>query len=101
MIAKQSFARFLQKEEEVLMSWDRHFWHHFILTMIIILGLCVFYLVSYSKLKQFATGVTMACLYVVWGITHHKLDGNLHLKNVIEYLFIAILSIVILGGILL
>jgi len=75
--------------------------HHAILVVMLLIALWVFAIVSYSKQLQFATGVVTALLYVVWGLVHHKMDGDLYFKNMIEYVFIALLSIVILGGIFL
>lgn len=81
------------------LSYD--FWHHLILMAVLSLALFVFWLVSYSHILQFVVGIIAALLYVVWGLLHHYLDGDLHSKNMIEYVFIAILAVVILGGILL
>lgn len=79
----------------------RDFWHHLILAFILLLSFFAFRLASYSHLLQFLIGILTAIIYVFWGIIHHYLDRDLHFKNVIEYIFIALLGVVILGGMLL
>lgn len=93
--------RFLHKERTVFGLTERDIQHHLVLALLLLGALWVFAMVSYSKMLQFATGVVTALCYVAWGIIHHKLDGDLYFKNVVEYIFIALLSIVILGGIFL
>ena len=92
---------FFHKERTIFGLSQRDVQHHAILVIMLLTALWVFAIVSYSKQLQFATGVVTALLYVAWGVVHHKMDGDLYFKNVIEYVFIALLSIVILGGIFL
>ncbi|MBI4130449.1 hypothetical protein HY468_03985 [Candidatus Roizmanbacteria bacterium] len=80
---------------------DKDIGHHLVLLVIMLVLAVVFLTVSYSRLMQFTIGVIAAGLYVGWGIVHHTLEGDLHVKNVIEYVSIALLGVVILGGILL
>ncbi len=80
--------------------FDRDFWHHLILIIVLTLGIILFYFFSFSRLFRFTIGFSLAVFYVLWGIIHHKLDGDLHFKNVVEYIFIALLAVVILGGML-
>lgn len=92
---------FWHKEQTLFGLTQRDIEHHAALVAILLSALVVFSFVSYSRLLQFATGVVTALLYIGWGIVHHKLEGDLYFKNMIEYVLIAILSIVILGGIFL
>jgi hypothetical protein len=92
---------FWHKDRTIFGLSARDIQHHAVLVIILLGALWVFAVVSYSRYLQFATGVVTAVLYVVWGIVHHKLDGDLYFKNMVEYVFIALLSIVILGGIFL
>ena len=80
---------------------DRDLWHHVLLAILLLGGYMVFRSVSYSRMLQFGAGVATAILYVIWGMIHHYLDGDLYVKNMVEYIFIALLSVVILAGILL
>ena len=92
---------FFHKDRTIFGLSQRDVQHHAILVIILLAALWVFAIVSYSKYLQFATGVVSAILYVVWGLIHHKMDGDLYFKNMVEYVFIALLSIVIMGGIFL
>jgi hypothetical protein len=73
--------------------------HHAVLVLLLISALVVFSIFSYSRHLQFATGVVAAVLYVLWGVVHHKMEGDLYTKNMVEYVFIALLAIVILAGV--
>lgn len=80
---------------------DQDFWHHLALGLIILLGILLFFAVSPSKGLQFAIGLLTACSYVAWGYFHHKADSDYHFKSMIEYVLIATLGVLILGGVLL
>ncbi len=92
---------FWHKDKTIFGLTERDLRHHALLIVMLLVALWIFGLVSYSRTLQFATGVGASILYVVWGAIHHKLDGDLYFKNMIEYIFIALLSIVIMGGIFL
>lgn len=48
--------------------------------------------------KQYIVILATSGLYVFWGIVHHLIKGDFHLKIVVEYLLIAILAVVLLRG---
>ncbi|KKR50258.1 MAG: hypothetical protein UU81_C0009G0007 [Microgenomates group bacterium GW2011_GWC1_41_8] len=75
-------------------------WHHTVLIFILTTALFAFLFFSPSKILQFTIGCIAALLYVGWGVLHHYIDGDLHFKNVIEYILFAVLGLVILTGIL-
>lgn len=50
--------------------------------------------------KQFLIGVLTSFLYFLWGIGNHLVEDDLHIKIVIEYFLIALLSIFLLRGVL-
>lgn len=74
---------------------------YLILVLILSLGLISFISSAGDKRLQFKVGVITACLYIIWGVLHHNLEKTLYLKIVIEYIAVAILAMVILGGLLL
>lgn len=90
-----------EPKRRIALLANRDLWHHVLLAIILLGGYMVFRSVSYSRMLQFAVGCGTAILYVIWGIIHHYLDGDLYFKNMVEYIFIALLSVVILAGILL
>lgn len=96
-----NFLKLIKKEEKGIKKFDRDFWHHLILVLILAFSLSLFMYFSYSRVMQFFIGMVSAIAYVLWGFIHHKLDGDLHFKNMVEYIFIAVFSVVILGGMLL
>lgn len=80
----------------------KHFPHYAILVVMLGLGVFSFFLVRPNTTAQLAIAVITAVAYVAWGIIHHWLDRDLHLKVVIEYVLIAAIAIVLLvtkGGI--
>ncbi len=53
----------------------------------------IFFLIAISIFKgertiQFVVLVTFSCFYIMWGIYHHIIEGDLHLKTVLEYILI-------------
>ncbi|MFH0864184.1 MAG: hypothetical protein V1858_03795 [Candidatus Gottesmanbacteria bacterium] len=77
-----------------------HFWHYLILLMIIAIGGIAF--IKQTNIQnRFYIGSLVAIAYVFWGIFHHLMEKNLKLKIVIEYSLIALMAVVLLGGILL
>jgi hypothetical protein len=79
---------------------ERDLLHHLLLAFVLFIGALFLFLAESSQIK-FIIGCLMAVFYVAWSIVHHKLDGDLYGKNVIEYVLIAFLGIIILAGILL
>ncbi|MEK7592696.1 MAG: hypothetical protein AAB508_04880 [Patescibacteria group bacterium] len=67
--------------------------HYFVLVVMLLLSVWMFYLSQGNHGFQLIVGIITACLYVVWGIVHHSVIGDLHRKVVIEYVLIAAISI--------
>ncbi|MBL7159343.1 hypothetical protein ISS85_02635 [Candidatus Microgenomates bacterium] len=78
-----------------------HFFPYLILFSLLSLGAISFLLSAGNKHSQFKIVVLTSFFYVVWGMIHHFLDKTLYLKIVIEYIAVAMLAIVVLGGLLL
>ena len=79
----------------------KHIFQYIILLMILSLGLLSFIWSIGHKRLQFKIVVVTAFLYVIWGVVHHFLEKSLYSKIVVEYIAVALLAIVILGGLLL
>ena len=41
-----------------------------------------------NKMYSFIIALAFCFTYIIWGIWHHYKLGNLHLKNVVEYILI-------------
>lgn len=50
---------------------------------------------------EFITLIMFAFFYILWGISHHIINENLHLKTVVEYILIAFIIIFLLKIIIL
>ncbi len=88
------------KTSDLINEIKNHFWHYLILVLIILTGGIAF-LAHPDRQGKFQIGCLVALSYIGWGIFHHLLENNLKLMIVVEYTLVAILAIVLLGGILL
>ncbi|MBI2611203.1 hypothetical protein HYW54_00465 [Candidatus Gottesmanbacteria bacterium] len=77
-----------------------HLVHYIFLLSILVGGVISFLVLSGNAEKQFQVVLMTAILYFLWGIAHHHLEGDLHIKIVIEYLLISILSVILLKGVI-
>jgi len=64
-------------------------------------GLLSFFLFSYDQKFQLAAMIATAAGYITWGIIHHKLKEDLSIDVILEYIFVAILGVVIVWSVLL
>ena len=69
-----------------------HIIHYLVLLVILDLAVAAFFLFSFNKTYQAAVVVSMGILYVAWGIIHHWLSEDFHLRAILEYVLIAILA---------
>lgn len=72
-----------------------HISHYLVLLSIFVLGLFFFVYFSYNRRVQSWCVIGMSIAYFFWGMIHHSLEKNLHLKVVIEYFLIALLGAVL------
>lgn len=80
---------------------DSTFIKHYIpLFSVFLFGFLTFILFPFDKAFQFFVTGLVAFAYIVWGILHHKLHGDLHPKVVIEYILIGVLGLTILYSII-
>lgn len=80
---------------------DQDIIHHALLVVFVLVGFAAMITAHGNPFRQFMIGLVTAIGYVVWGIYHHYADEDLHANNVVEYVLIALLGLLILGGILL
>lgn len=70
--------------------------HYLVLFCGLLLGLvCLF---SFSGLTAIRTlvGISLCLFYFLWGVGHHYLNHDLHLKIILEYLLVSLLACFIL-----
>ncbi len=67
-------------------------------SLIVILTLAFFLAYSNSYDRSFQIGVVIATtfFYVLWGIMHHLLNHDLHMKIVIEYILIGAFGLTVI-----
>lgn len=73
-------------------SW----FHLFILLIILVLGTATFFAVRGNPTAQLVTAMITSVAYVIWGILHHAIDGDLHRKIVIEYVLVGTIAVLFL-----
>lgn len=67
-----------------------HFVHYF--SLLVIVGLGIFYYFLFiDRFYKFAAILAMSFCYLIWGIVHHLVNEDFHLKVFFEYFLIAIL----------
>lgn len=75
-----------------------HFSHYSLLLLTLIVGIGLFFYFRGLPTKQFTVVIIVSLLYFGWGIISHAIEGDLHIKIVVEYALIAILAIILLRG---
>ena len=72
--------------------------HYLLLVILVVLGVVFFHRFNGLPYLQMAVIVITAAGYVGWGYLHHRLEGDLHPRIMIEYLLIAALAILLMRG---
>ena len=70
-----------------------HIIHYLIVAGIILLGGSLLLLFAGNKLLQLVGLIITSILYLAYGIIHHRLEHDLTVKIVIEYVLIGLLTI--------
>ena len=70
-----------------------HLGYYASLCLILAFGFFLVYLLSPNRGLQILIVVLTTIFYVFWGIVHHFLNHDLHLKIVVEYMLIGILGL--------
>lgn len=76
--------------------FDRaHILHHTIVVGILVLGIGLSLLFSGDRNLQLAAIVATGVVYAAYGIVHHRLEHDLTVKIVLEYVLVALLVVVL------
>ena len=70
--------------------------HFLVLLGIMSIGAVSFFASQGNAGLQFFIGVVTSVAYVIWGILHHALLGDLHKKIVVEYILIGAIAVLLL-----
>ena len=71
---------------------------HISLVILLAGGLALFWLYRGFPGYQLNVAVFVSFLYVLWGVVHHYLKGELHTRIVIEYSLVALLAVILIRG---
>ena len=86
--------------QNLLTEVKEHSGHYLVLLFILIFGgVSLFYFQRFPQAQVVSVFLT-ASFYVLWGVIHHYLEGDLHLRIILEYLAIALLGFLILWSII-
>ncbi len=78
----------------------RHVFDYFILSLFMSFAIILILIFNGNRTSQKIILVSTSLLYVFWGIIHHRQDGSLHRKVILEYVLYAILGSVLVLGLL-
>ena len=74
--------------------------HYFSLLCVLVIGLWGIFWFDYHRQLQLAIVVSMGLSYVAWGIVHHALHKDLHVKIIFEYVLMAMLDILVFSSLI-
>lgn len=74
--------------------------HFIVLALILVGGVVSFTTLAGDVVAQQWIGIATSVAYVVWGILHHAIEGDLHPKVVIEYVLVGAVAILVLVNVL-
>lgn len=73
-----------------------HILHFIVLIIILLAGVGMFFSAQGNTALQLSIGIVASLSYITWGIIHHVMQGDLHRKVVIEYVFVGGIAITLL-----
>jgi len=82
--------------KDLFLDIKEHFGHYLVLLFILVFGFAAFFYFSRFPQAQILSAFLTTSFYVIWGMIHHYLEGDLHIRVVAEYLAIALLGFLIL-----
>lgn len=82
------------------MNQKSRFQHLFTLILILAGGTMTMLLLDTNRGAQLVVGIVTSVAYVVWGIIHHALEGDLHRKVVVEYALMGVIAVILLMTVL-
>ncbi len=74
--------------------------HFIVLSLILMGGVVSFVMLTGDVVAQQRIGIATSIAYVVWGILHNGIHGDLHPKVVIEYMLVGAVAVLVLINVL-
>lgn len=74
--------------------------HYLVLLFILFFGALAFFYFRQFPQAQILSVFLTATFYVLWGIVHHYLQKDLHLRIILEYLAVAIFGFLIVWSVI-
>lgn len=75
-----------------------HLSHYVLLFVLLGFELVIFFINNGNPFLQSMIIYSASIGYFLWGIVHHRLEGDLMPKIVVEYLLISLLAVLLLRG---
>ncbi len=70
----------------------KDFKHYLALLAILSIGFGFFWMFNYNREAQIGVTLALSAAYALWGIVHHLLKKELHLRIILEYILVALLA---------
>lgn len=86
--------------KDLIKDIKSYFHHYFVLLIILNLGIGLFYFLRFNPFYQLVVILATSLAYLFWGIIHHWLAEDLHLKVILEYFLFACLVVLIILSLL-
>jgi uncharacterized membrane protein (UPF0136 family) len=74
--------------------------HYLVLFILLSAGIIGYFSVRGNNTQQLMVGVITSISYMIWGFIHHRINRDLHLKVVIEYILIGCIAMILLATVL-
>ncbi len=74
----------------------KHSAYYVSLICILVLGFLLVYSNGFNRGFQIGAVIVTTFFYVLWGIMHHLINHDLHVKIVIEYILIGVFGLTVL-----
>ncbi len=82
--------------KQLFLDIKEHLGHYLVLLFILISGAFSFVYFQRFPQSQIVSIFLTASFYVLWGVIHHHLEGDLHPRIIFEYLAVSLLGFLIL-----
>lgn len=73
-----------------------HVLHTVVLFAFLLIGMLAFWYARGQTMVQIGIGIAISLAYVIWGLIHHRIKGDLHRNVVIEYVLVGLIAIILL-----
>lgn len=77
------------------LNMKKHLGYYLALTAVLLVGLVGIFLVGVDKQLRLIIIMSMASWYILWGLLHHYIHHDMHIKIVLEYVLIGSFAIAI------